>query len=135
MILVGAGDNFAGVEKKIRELALTESVLLTGSVNNVNEYLQAMDVFVVPSRYEGLSLVSIEAQAAGLPIIASDNVPADIKLSSDVVFLSLEDDVQAWCEQIMHFQGYQRRNNQELINQAGFNVANTAEQLRNLYLE
>ena len=135
LMLIGAGDNYSAIEQEIKRQNMTDKIILTGSVNNVWDYLQAMDVFVVPSKYEGLSLASIEAEASGLPVVASNNVPSDIQLSEDVVFLSLDDDIKSWGECVMSFKNHKRLNQKELINQKGFNVNSTAEQVRNLYLD
>ena len=135
LLLVGTGDNFPAIEQTIQQYHLEERVILTGSVHNVSDYLQVMDVFVVPSKYEGLSLVSIEAQAAGLPLVASDTLPKDVKLSEDVTFLSLEEDRNVWCSSILRYKNHDRKNNLDSIYANGFSVQDTAKIMRDIYLE
>ena len=71
-LLVGDGELRDGILAKIKELQLEDSIVLTGNVTNTNEFYQVMDVFILPSFYEGLPVVSIEAQAANLPCLISE---------------------------------------------------------------
>ena len=90
LMLIGDGENKKEIELKIKELGIASKVRLCGLVNNVNDYMQAMDVFVLPSRYEGLPIVGVEAQASGLPVITSNNVSLELKITNDVQFLNLK---------------------------------------------
>ena len=78
LLLLGEGSDRPMLEAAIRELELGENVTMPGNVNNVNEYLSAMDVFVFPSLFEGMPLSVVEAQANGLPCLLSDRVPKDV---------------------------------------------------------
>ena len=78
LLLVGDGDEKEKIQEKIEKLQLQKNVLLLGARSDVNELMQAMDVFVFPSLYEGLPLTMIEAQAAGLPCVISDSIPGNV---------------------------------------------------------
>lgn len=98
LVLIGQGQLFDEVKAKSKELAVTDKVIFTGSVNNVPDYLSAMDAFVLPSRFEGQSFVLIEAYANGLPIIASDEVSQEVNLTGKIQFVPLKTDV--WSRSI-----------------------------------
>lgn len=136
LLLVGDGDDKPMIEQLIHEKNLSGQVILTGNVSNVPDYLQAMDMFILPSLYEGFAIVAMEAQATGLPVLISDTVPRDVKLSDNVAFLSLKENTcEQWINEILRLQNRQRTSNTEQVKQAGYNISNTAEMVRNMYIE
>ena len=76
LLLVGTGNGQSNIREKVDDLGLSDSVFFLGNRGDVNRILQAMDVFLFPSLYEGLGIAALEAQAAGLPCIISDSVPS-----------------------------------------------------------
>lgn len=101
LILVGEGALRKDIEEKVREYDLTKKVKFTGSVNNVEDYLKKMDLFLMPSLHEGFPLVLVEAQASHIDILASSNIPNEIKMSNFVYFKSLEDNYESWARKII----------------------------------
>lgn len=77
LLLVGEGSLRGKLEQKARELGLGPRVAFTGRVQNVEDYFCAMDLFVMPSRYEGMPMALLEAQCSGLPCVVSDGVPPE----------------------------------------------------------
>lgn len=104
LLLVGEGETEAAVKKQVEELGLQDSVLFYGTTDRVNEVVQAMDVFAFPSRFEGLGIVAIEAQAAGLNCVASDAVPTTIKIQENVSFYPIEGHDADWIRDLTAFQ-------------------------------
>ena len=104
-------------------------------MTNVEDYLQAMDVFVFPSRFEGLGIAALEAQCAGLPVVLSDHVPGEVRVSDNVVFLPLEDGASRWAEAVRSLPGSQRKDQSRAVRDAGFDIRMTASVIRRLYLE
>lgn len=102
LALLGDGADRPALEQRAAELGLTDHVTFTGNVQNVNEYLSAMDVFAFPSLYEGMPLSIIEAQANGLPCVLSDRVPKDVYLTELVRPLSLYAGTEAWVAEFLH---------------------------------
>ena len=98
LMLIGDGPDRPSIEKRIKELGIRNKVLLLGIRKDVHELMQAMDVFLLPSHYEGLPVVAVEAQAAGLPCIISDKVTDEVCLTNLVKRLSL-DDVKIWSSE------------------------------------
>lgn len=101
LVLVGTGDGQKAIKEKVESLALSDSVLFLGNRTDVNKILQAMDVFLFPSLYEGLPLSIIEAQAAGLPCVISDNVPPECIKTDRVFHYSLEKPLDFWANKII----------------------------------
>lgn len=96
LMLVGDGELRDAVTQKVKALGIEKSVVFCGNVNNVEDFLSAMDVLLFPSHYEGLPFTLIEAQTSGLPVLASDAVSGDSKITDLVHFLNLEDDMASW---------------------------------------
>lgn len=136
LLLIGDGALRPQIEKKIAELGLRDHVILLGVRSDIPELLQAMDVFVFPSLYEGLGIVAIEAQAAGLPCIVSDVVPREAFLTDLVKALPLSASRQRWAAEILRFQeNDERKNTLELIQNAHYDIHETAWKMQQFYLE
>ena len=100
LLLLGEGPDRVILENEIRCLGLENHVRLLGNVSNVHEFLSAMDVFVFPSRYEGMPLSMIEAQTNGLPCVISSNIPDDVHLTDLVQALPLDDAQKRWVDAV-----------------------------------
>ena len=100
LILIGDGPLLEQVKAQAGSMGLGESVLFVPPTGRVSRWYMAMDIFVLPSLYEGLCVASVEAQAAGLPAILSDRVSSETALSEYVKFLSLEDGPEVWSREI-----------------------------------
>lgn len=100
LLLLGDGPLRTDLESQVKRLKIQDSVIFTGSVNNVSDYLSAMDIFLFPSFYEGLGLAAIEAQVSGLYVIASSMVPQAAKISEHIEFNRLDLGEIFWCQQI-----------------------------------
>lgn len=136
LVLIGQGQLFDEVKTESNELALTDRVIFTGSVNNVPDYLSAIDAFVLPSRFEGQPFVLIEASANGLPIIASDKVSQEVNLTGKIRFVPLKTDV--WSRSIQELDQIDRlaesRDNCERLASKGYDAIKNADELYNFYL-
>ena len=100
ILLIGDGELKNDILTQINELNLKEKFIFLENVNNVNEYMQAMDIFLLPSLFEGLPLVGIEAQMAGLPCIFSKNIDKTVKIIPSTIFRDL--DYELWKNEIMN---------------------------------
>lgn len=134
LLLIGEGPLEHEIRKKATALDLIDSVRFLGIRKDVNRILQAMDVFVMPSLYEGLSLASVEAQASGLPCYFSDTVPRECKLTDTVTFLPLSASPAQWAEEILKADISSRKSGHEAVREAGFDIQNTADFLQDFYL-
>lgn len=100
LILIGEGDLINNIKNLCIEKNLSNSVLFLGARGDVPELMQAMDTFLFPSKYEGLGIVLIEAQAANLRCVISDTIPSEVIVSDNVCVLSLSQTNEEWAEAI-----------------------------------
>ena len=108
LMLVGDGPLKRKFEKYIKKNGLDAYVIFTGSINNVNEIVQAMDIFLFPSIFEGFGIAALEAQAAGLPTVISNKVPEEVVMSDDVIKLPLNK--EKWIASILKLKKIDRLN-------------------------
>lgn len=138
LMLVGQGPLEADTRNRIEKMGLQDDVIFTGVRSDVPDLLQAMDVFLLPSLFEGLGIVNIEAQAAGLPCFASAKVIApEVKLTDLMHFIPLEESPAYWAEYILsHTIPVEKRCDQsQAIIDAGFDIRTTAALLNHFYLD
>ena len=133
LLLVGDGELKDSIQSKAEALGLSDFITFTGNVDNVQDYMQAIDLFILPSKYEGLGIVGVEAQACGLPCIFSTGVPEEAKLTDNVEFLSLEDKNQ-WIETVEKMIKMPKSDNTEIIRTSGYDIKDTARRLEEIYL-
>ena len=133
LIYVGDGDTKSDVLEKAKALGISENIVFTGNVSNVQDYLQAMDVFVLPSRYEGLPVVSVEAQASGLPCVFSDAITEEVKITENIELISLEDKAR-WKEVLEKMSLLPKADNAEIIRLSGYDICETAKELEEIYM-
>ena len=132
LILVGDGNELLRVKEKTKELGLSEKVMFTGVSDKVSDYMQVFDIFLFPSLYEGLGIVGIEAQATGLPVIASVGIPRSMKVTNNVQFISL-DEPEQWCSIIDKYAFQRTPNAEQSVKANGFDLDNTSKILLQLY--
>ena len=136
LLLCGLGELEGQIKEKVLKLGLDKRVFFLGERKDVNNIMQAMDVFVFPSLHEGLPLVGIEAQAAGLPIFMADTISSEVKISNLVTFLSLNDTVKIWAEKIIEKSELIKRANMATnIGEQGYDIEKTAKYLENFYMK
>lgn len=135
LLLVGDGNLRAEMEQKAVALGISDSVIFTGVRSDVPDLMQAMDCFVFPSLYEGLPVTLIEAQAAGLPCVASDAVPTECDKTDLVRHIPLSASTIQWADHILQTQSIPRRNTEMQIIQAGYDIKVNAVCLQNFYLD
>jgi glycosyltransferase involved in cell wall biosynthesis len=134
LLLVGVNEGIRELENKIQKLHLQNNVIFAGVQPNVSDYLQAMDVFLFPSLYEGLPGAVLEAQTAGLRCFISDTITDEVCITDLVNVISLKKDARVWAEKLIKSQSYVRRNTFHELDEAGFNVDSVSEQLANFYI-
>lgn len=135
LLLVGTGDLEDRIRKKVNELNLTDDVIFLGNRNDVNDLMQAMDIFVFPSHYEGLPVTLVEAQAVGLPIIKSNYVPDQCIMTPNVYTLSLSNSPKEWANQIIKMiKEYKRTNTSHYIIENQYDISTNAKWLEKFYI-
>ncbi len=136
MLVVGDGELFDDVKKSVIQNGLKDNVILAGSRSNVNELFQAMDIFVLPSLWEGLGIVLIEAQAAGIRCVVSDVIAEEVYITDLVKTLSIKKSAKDWAVEIHNtYKASKKENQYERVVEAGYDIENTANWLHDFYLE
>lgn len=133
LILVGDGELKKDIEQKVKVCGLEDKVIFTGVISDVSEIMQAMDVFVFPSNYEGLPVTLIEAQAAGLPCLISDRVPIECGITDLVRQIPLAESAEEWADQVIKSAKTNRKNTFLEIRNAGFDIKESAKHLQDFY--
>lgn len=133
LLLAGDGPGREAAEEKAEALGLRSKVMFLGNRPDIPELMQAMDVFVFPSKFEGLSVAAIEAQAAGLPCVVSDGVPAETIITDDVQQIPLTASADVWAESILKCSGHIRQDNYDRVAAAGFDIVAGAKWLKEIY--
>ncbi|WP_391557573.1 glycosyltransferase family 1 protein [Robertmurraya sp.] len=134
LLLIGHGDLIDEIKRKVEKLNLSNAVRFLGLRTDIAELMQAMDVFVFPSLYEGLGVVLIEAQASGLKCVTSTGTPTEADVTNSVDFLDLELPAKEWAEKILLCKG-DRNLNINSIRERGYDVSTNIEWLLNFYIE
>ena len=136
LLLIGEGELEQDIRNKVKELGLTDSVRFMGKQKDTIKFYQAMDCFVLPSRYEGLGVVAIEAQACSVPVICSTAVPKDAKITSSVKFIGLDESSSNWADSVLDVIKTQvKRNKREEVRKAGYDIEVEAKKLTDFYEE
>lgn len=102
LLLIGEGELEEQIKNMVKKMHIEDKVIFAGTTNQVEEYLHAMDVFLLPSKFEGLGIVAIEAQAAGLKVVCSNEVPVEAKITENIVFLPLNTEIKEWLKEIQN---------------------------------
>lgn len=136
LVLVGGGKLKLEIESKISELGIKDNVILYGETTEVNRIYNAFDMFLFPSHYEGLGIVLVEAQANGLPVIASDTIPKEVNLTDNFEFLPLSLGSEKWANRISERMNETRNlKNAQKIYAAGYDIKDVSKFLQDTYIK
>lgn len=135
LLILGEGDLKQSLQRHATEQGVADDVIFTGSVPNVPDYLQAIDVFLLPSLFEGLPVSLIEAQASGLPSFASDVITRAADISGQVNFLPLQDGADSWATQILDHPAASRHVADDMLKRHQYDITHEAAQLQLFYLQ
>lgn len=136
LVLLGDGELLDDVKEKAKRLGIDKAILFVGNVGNANEWYQAFDAFILPSIWEGLPVVGVEAQAADLPCVFSTSITEEVKLTDKVQFIGLEQPIQHWVQALKEaLTNCERRNNATVIADKGYDIKVEAIKLQERYLK
>lgn len=136
LLLVGQGPLKKEIENKVEELKLNDSVRFLGQRNDINELYQAFDVFCLPSLYEGLPVVGVEAQATGLLCELSNDMTKETKVLDTTRFISLNTSAEEWATIILDdYSKFKRHDTTSEITKNNFNIKDETSKLENEYFE
>ena len=132
LMLIGDGPLMDRVREQAARKGVSGAVLFLGARDDAHDLYQAMDVFVLPSVYEGFGIVNLEAQASGLKCVVSDAVPESVDVTGNVARLSLNAPLDAWKQEVLS-PAEDRRDRVRAVNEAGFDIRQSAETLARIY--
>ena len=137
LLIVGGGSLEESLRLEAKKLEIEESVIFLGMQNDTSESLQALDVFVFPSKFEGLGMALIEAQASGLPCVVSNRVPKEANVTESVIYLELENNMEKWIENICTIdidgRKFRAEKAEKVIAVNGYDIKNEANKLKKIY--
>ena len=114
---------------------LKNSIKILGNRSDTNRLYQAMDVFVFPSRVEGMGLAAIEAQAASVPVITSTELPDEAEITPNIKRISLDSGIDYWAKTIEKFRPSRDNKSVESMRNKGFDIKEQASKLTDYYLK
>lgn len=137
LVLVGQGDDESKIKEKVNNLQLNKYVTFLGVRNDISNIMQAMDIFVFPSVFEGLGIVLIEAQATGLPCFTSNEVvPREVKVTKSLKFIDLSNNPNEWANSIENCKLNNDRDKYiNYVREAGYDIEQEANKVKKLLME
>ncbi len=135
LLLVGTGELMDDIKLQVNGLGLNDAVIFMGVCDNTNELYQAMDLFVMPSLFEGLPIVGVEAQTSGLNCIFSENVSKQVSITKHTKFLPLNNK-DIWLDEILsNEKKYSRNDVLDDIRKNGYDLKEEIKKIERLYLK
>lgn len=135
LLLVGEGPLLQELKDYAAKLKIEDNIIFLGNRDDVPNIMQAMDAFVLPSLFEGLGLVNIEAQAAGLPCVVSSGVPEAARILKSFTFLSLDSGYKVWADKILSFESFKRIDTSNEIKEANYDIKSSSNKVQSLYCD
>lgn len=135
LILIGDGSLKVKMEQKVKRIGLEDSVYFLGQQINSQDWYQVMDIFWLPSLYEGLPMAAVEAQTSGLPCLLSDTITQEVDLLDTTIRLSLEKGPDFWAaETLKQLNTKKRESAWHTVEEAGFSIERTSDALQRYYM-
>lgn len=135
LILVGDGQLRKQIENQIENQKLQKSVMLLGKREDSENLYQAFDLLLFPSLFEGMSLVTLEAQAEGLPILCSDTIDRKTDITKTIEFMSLKESAKHWAKKIEDMDKIRNIKNNEILSLTDYNINILAKKMEDRYIK
>lgn len=135
LLLVGEGELKEKIKQRAQELEILEQIIFVGNSKNVEELLQAMDVFVFPSLFEGFGLSVLEAQTTGLPCFLADHITKEVNVTGLVEFIALKETPKYWAEKILDKKDKTRENKEDMVRKNKYDIIEVAKEMEKFYLK
>lgn len=132
---MGDGPLLESERERARVRGIADKVRFVGHCEEMGPFYQALDVFCLPSNYEGLGMVAVEAQVSGLPTLCSENVPDEAMVSDSAVKLNLSDGVDTWAETILRMRPSPRDGHVREAENCGYDIVSASRLLQERYVD
>lgn len=136
LFLVGTGELKKEIENKAKMMNIEDKIIFCGVQEKTEEFYSAFDIFLMPSLYEGLPVVGVEAQSEGLPCYFSNNISSQIKITDNANIISLEKGASYWAEKIINdnkMLSQDRSKYSKIVSKAGYSIFGTVKELEGVY--
>lgn len=135
LLIIGKGPLENELKEKVSNLGIDNKVYFLGNRKDIERIYQGMDVFVLPSLFEGLGIVAIEAQVSGLPVIASTGVAKEANITNNIRNIDLSEPIDVWVEAICKTKVNNRKSIEDIVRKSKFNIKNNVKFLQEFYLK
>ena len=135
LLIIGKGPLENELKEKVSNLGIDNKVYFLGNRKDIERIYQGMDVFVLPSLFEGLGIVAIEAQVSGLPVIASTGVAKEANITNNIRNIDLSEPIDVWVEAICKTKVNSRKSIEDIVRKSKFNIKNNVKFLQEFYLK
>lgn len=136
LLLIGTGELVDEVMTKVRSMGIENKVKYLGVRSDTERLYQAMDAFALPSLFEGLPVVGVEAQASGVPFLLSDTITREVGLTDTVKFLPIDKGISPWVDALASIDGNSnRRDTYKVVAEKGYDIHQETERIVNIYTE
>lgn len=135
LYLAGTGHLQAQIQEKVNKLGLSSKVVFLGDCNDVPSLMNKTDIMCLPSLFEGLGIVFVEAQSCGVKCVTSTNVPQEAKVSDDIYYLPLDKGAEYWADFILSVDVCKKNDNHKSVRDCGYNIFDTAKKLEQFYID
>lgn len=134
LLLFGEGELFQKVKTYVHDKHLDEEVLFCGVSDEMGRMYQGMDVFLMPSCFEGFPVTGVEAQASGLPVVFSDVITREVAIGDNISYIPLSASVDVWADAVLGYKGCKRKDQCEKLRKAGFDQEKMIRHFQRYYL-
>ncbi|WEV19601.1 glycosyltransferase [Clostridium perfringens] len=135
LMLIGEGENYDKVLKEVSKIKNKENIIFTGVINNINEYYSAFDIFILPSLWEGLPVVGLEAQASGVKCLFSSNIDSNVVISKELCTI-IDLNLEKWTKEIVNYKkkkNFFRDIDKDAFINKGLDINYELSKLENIY--
>lgn len=129
LVLVGEGEILPNIKEYVKKKNLEDDVLFLGSRSDVPKILQMMDIYIMPSFYEGFPRALLEAQAAGLPCVVSSAISEEAAVTDDVSFIDINAPIETWVDILVEKCDLKKADNVELLRAKGYDIKDVAKKI------
>lgn len=134
LIMAGEGEDKELIKARVIAAGIQDKVIFAGQRSDPDRLYSAFDCFLLPSNYEGLPVVGVEAQCAGLYCLFSDKITREAKISDSVQYMSLKTSPEDWACAAISFAKLRNKNGVQQITDAGYDINEAAKELEQYYL-
>ena len=131
---IGGGPLEAELKSRVKNLKLEDSYRFVGRINNVYDYLNAMDVFLLPSEHEGFPISLVEAQCSGLKCLVADNITNTVNITGDVHYMDIHESAIEWATKSQALSAYDRTSKKKRIIESGYDEHAIVQWFENYFL-